>query len=172
MQHADTLRTWAYRYRDYVIDAFNADKPFNEFIKEQVAGDLLPGQTTDARRIATGFLAMGPKSLNNRNRAEFTMDLVDEQLDVTTRAFMAVTVACARCHDHKFDPIPTEDYYSMAGILTSTQTLYGGATGGGIRQSTKLIEQQEGRTAKQPEAQPKPDNNAAKIAELQKRKRA
>ena len=162
----------AWRYRDYVIDAFNADKPFNEFIKEQVAGDLLPSQTTDARRIATGFLAMGPKSLNNRNRAEFTMDLVDEQLDVTTRAFMAVTVACARCHDHKFDPIPTEDYYSMAGILTSTQTLYGGATGGGIRQSTKLIELQEGRTAKKPEAQPKPDNNAAKIAELQKRKRA
>ena len=162
----------AWRYRDYVIDAFNSDKPFNEFIKEQVAGDLLPGQTTDARRIATGFLAMGPKSLNNRNAQEFKMDLVDEQLDVTTRAFMAVTVACARCHDHKFDPIPTEDYYSMAGIFTSTQTLFGGATGGGIRHQTKLIELQEGRAAKKHEARPNPQNTAAKIAALQKRQRA
>jgi len=162
----------AWRYRDYVIDAFNADKPFNEFIKEQVAGDLLPGQTTDARRIATGFLAMGPKSLNNRNAQEFKMDLVDEQLDVTTRAFMAITVACARCHDHKFDPIPTADYYSMAGIFTSTQTLFGGATGGGIRHQTKLIELQEGRATKKPEAQPKAENPAAKIAALQKRQRA
>lgn len=161
----------AWRYRDYVIDSFNADKPFDRFIKEQVAGDLLPGKTTDERHIATGFLAMGPKSLNNRNAREFKMDVVDEQLDVTTRAFMAVTVACARCHDHKFDPIPTEDYYSLAGIFYSTQTLFGGATGGGIRHQTKLIELQEGRTAKNPEAKPKPVNNAAKIAALQKKRR-
>ena len=163
----------AWRYRDYVIDSFNADKPFDQFIKEQVAGDLLPGKTTDERHIATGFLAMGPKSLNNRNKAEFIMDTVDEQLDVTTRAFMGLTVACARCHDHKFDPIPTEDYYSMAGIFKSTQTLFGGATGGGIRHQTKLIELQEGRAAKKPEVTPKPKpvNNATKIAALQKRQR-
>ncbi len=162
----------AWRYRDYVIDSFNADKPFDQFIKEQVAGDLLSGTTTDERHIATGFLAMGPKSLNNRNAREFKMDLVDEQLDVTTRAFMAVTVACARCHDHKFDPIPTEDYYSLAGIFYSTQTLFGGATGGGIRHQTKLIELAKGRAAKKPAAQPKPVNNVAKIAQLQKRQRA
>ena len=161
----------AWRYRDYVIDSFNADKPFDQFIKEQVAGDLLSGTTTDERHIATGFLAMGPKSLNNRNAREFKMDVVDEQLDVTTRAFMAVTVACARCHDHKFDPIPTEDYYSLAGIFYSTQTLFGGGSGGGIRHQTKLIELAEGRAAK-PTAKPKPVDNAAKIAELQKRQRA
>ncbi|HIL24730.1 MAG TPA: DUF1553 domain-containing protein, partial [Verrucomicrobia bacterium] len=162
----------AWRYRDYVIDSFNADKPFDQFIKEQVAGDLLPGKATDARRIATGFLALGPKSLNNKNAREFKMDVVDEQLDVTTRAFMAVTVACARCHDHKFDPIPTEDYYSLAGIFYSTQTLFGGATGGGIRHQTKLIELAKGRAAKNPAAQPKPVNNVVKIAQLQKRQRA
>jgi len=161
----------AWRYRDYVIDSFNSDKPFDEFIKEQVAGDLLPGKTTDARRIATGFLAMGPKSLNNRNKAEFIMDTVDEQLDVTTRAFMGLTVACARCHDHKFDPIPTEDYYSMAGIFKSTQTLFGGATGGGIRHQTKLIELQEGRNTK-PVAKPKPVDNTQNVAELRKRQKA
>jgi len=161
----------AWRYRDYVIDSFNADKPFDQFIKEQVAGDLLSGKTTDDRHIATGFLAMGPKSLNNKNAQEFRMDVVDEQLDVTTRAFMGLTVACARCHDHKFDPIPTEDYYSMAGIFKSTQTLFGGATGGGIRHQTKLIELQEGRNTK-PIAKPKPVDNTQKVAELKKRQRA
>ena len=156
----------AWRYRDYVIDSFNADKPFDVFIREQIAGNLLPGEAADARHIATGFLAMGPKSLNNRNAQEFKMDLVDEQLDVTTRAFMAVTVACARCHDHKFDPIPTEDYYSLAGIFSSTQTMFGGASGGGIRHQTKLIELSDGRQAKHVESKA---NLAAKIAALQKR---
>ena len=134
----------AWRYRDYVVESFNEDKPFDQFIMEQVAGDLLSGEPTDDRLVATGFLAMGPKSLNNRNSAEFKMNLVDEQIDVTTRAFMGLTVACARCHDHKFDPIPTEDYYSMAGIFKSTNALFGGG-GGGIRQVTKLLELQEGR---------------------------
>jgi hypothetical protein len=135
---------YAWRFRDYVVESFNEDKPFDQFIREQVAGDLLPGEPTDDRLVATGFLAMGPKSLNNRNVAEFKMDLVDEQIDVTTRAFMGLTVACARCHDHKFDPIPTEDYYSMAGIFKSTQALFGGG-GSGVRQTTRLIELQNGR---------------------------
>ncbi|MBT3637689.1 MAG: DUF1549 domain-containing protein [Opitutae bacterium] len=134
----------AWRFRDYVVDSFNEDKPFDQFIREQLAGDLLPGETTDERMVATGFLAMGPKSLNNRNSAEFKMDLVDEQIDVTTRAFMGLTVACARCHDHKFDPIATEDYYSMAGIFKSTHALFGGG-GSGVRQTTKLLELQDGR---------------------------
>lgn len=143
----------AWRFRDYVVDSFNEDKPFDQFVREQVAGDLLPGKTTDERIVATGFLAMGPKSLNNRNTAEFKMDLVDEQIDVTTRAFMGLTVACARCHDHKFDPIATEDYYSMAGIFKSTHALFGGS-GSGVRQTTKLIELQDGR--KEP-GEPKTD---------------
>ena len=134
----------AWRYRDYVINAFNKDKPFDQFIKEQVAGDLLSENPDDESLIATGFLAIGPKPLNNGNKAEFAMNLVDEQIDATTRAFMAFTVACARCHDHKFDPVSTEDYYSMAGIFKSTRALFGGG-GSGIRQVTKLIELQEGR---------------------------
>ena len=83
----------AWRYRDYVIESFNQDKPFDQFVKEQIAGDLLSQNPDDESLIATGFLAIGPKPLNNRNKAEFTMDLVDEQIDATTRAFMGLTVA-------------------------------------------------------------------------------
>jgi hypothetical protein len=118
----------AWRYRDYVIDAFNKDLPYDQFIREQVAGDLLPAETEKERvrqQIATGFLAIGPKSHNERNRRQFEMDLADEQIDVTTQAFLGLTAACARCHDHKFDPIPQKDYYALAGIFRSTQTCYG-----------------------------------------------
>ena len=75
--------------------------------------------------VATGFLAIGPKSLNERNAKQFQLDLIDEQIDVTTRVFLGVSVACARCHDHKFDPIQQRDYYAMAGIFESTSTHYG-----------------------------------------------
>ncbi|MDA7906548.1 PSD1 and planctomycete cytochrome C domain-containing protein [Mariniblastus sp.] len=128
----------AWRYRDYVIDAFNNDTPFNRFIQEQLAGDLLPG-AGDNEAIATGFLAIGPKLLNEGNREAFVMDLVDDQIDVTTRAFMGLTVSCARCHDHKFDPIPTAEYYSMAGIFRSTSTLYGTNKQQGNRQGSSLV---------------------------------
>ena len=89
--------------------------------------------------IATGLLAIGPKSLNERNKEIFNMDIVDEQIDVTTRAFMGLTVSCARCHDHKFDPISQMDYYSMAGFFTSTKTHYGTGGGNGNRQVSTLI---------------------------------
>jgi len=118
----------AWRYRDYVIAAFNADKPYDQFIKEQLAGDLMTGGDAKAkaeRIIATGFLAIGPKLLNERNGTQFELDVVDEQIDVTTQAFLGITAACARCHDHKFDPIPTKDYYALAGIFRSTETCYG-----------------------------------------------
>ncbi len=128
----------AWRYRDYVIAALNADKPFEQFIREQVAGDLL-GDPSDEQLIATGFLAIGPKLLNENNRNAFVMDMVDEQIDVTTRAFMGLTVSCARCHDHKFDPIPTSEYYSMAGIFRSTETLYGTKNQQGNRQASELV---------------------------------
>jgi len=118
----------AWRYRDYIIDAVNADVPFDRFITEQIAGDLLPAKD-DAERarlmIATGFLAMGPKGLNEMNPAQFVADLADEQLDTVTRAVMASAVACARCHDHKSEPFSMEDYYALAGIFKSTQTFYG-----------------------------------------------
>ena len=118
----------AWRYRDYVIAALNSDKPFDRFILEQLAGDLLPFDTPVQRAehlVATGFLAIGPKTLNERSGLKFELDLVDEQIDVTTQAFLGLSVACARCHDHKFDPIPQADYYALAGIFRSTETCYG-----------------------------------------------
>ncbi len=118
----------AWRYRDYVIDAVNADIPFDRFITEQIAGDLLPAKD-DAERarllVATGFLALGTKGLNEMSEAQFAADLVDEQIDTVTRAVMASSVACARCHDHKSEPFSMEDYYALAGIFKSTQTFFG-----------------------------------------------
>lgn len=118
----------AWRYRDYVIDSFNRDVPFDQFVREQIAGDLLPAEDDQRRTeliVATGFLALGSKSHIERNKKQFEMDVVDEQIDTVTQAFLGVTVACARCHDHKFDPIPQSDYYALAGIFRSTETFYG-----------------------------------------------
>ncbi len=118
----------AWRYRDYVIAAFNADMPIDRFFKEQLAGDLLTGKDdTDKanKTIATGYLAVGPKSHNERNRKQFDLDVADEQIDAFSQGMLGLTVACARCHDHKFDPIPTKDYYAVAGIFTSTETKTG-----------------------------------------------
>lgn len=114
----------AWPYRDYVIDAFNQDTPYDQFVSEQVAGDLLPNRDDDAARIATGFLAVGPKR-HNDGGLSFRMDIVDDQIDTTFRAVQGMTLACARCHDHKFDPIPANDYYALAGIFLSTEPLYG-----------------------------------------------
>ena len=120
----------AWRYRDYVIAAFNADKPYDQFVREQIAGDLLPAGS-DAERaehlIATGFLALGPKELAEKDRLQFQLDVVDEQLDTLGQAMLGLTIGCARCHDHKFDPIPQRDYYALAGIFRSTETCYGTA---------------------------------------------
>jgi hypothetical protein len=119
---------YAWRYRDYVIDAVNADVPFDRFITEQLAGDLLPYDSDEERSrllIATGFLALGPKNLDEMNALQFTADLVDEQIDTVTRAFTASSVACARCHHHKFDPYSMEDYYALAGVFASTKTFFG-----------------------------------------------
>jgi hypothetical protein len=116
----------AWRYRDYVIAAFNADKPFNRFAAEQLAGDLL-ADSEPARRdelvVATGFLAIGPKMLAEDDPVKQQMDIVDEQLDTTCRVFLGLTMGCARCHDHKFDPLTMGDYYSLAGIFKSTRTM-------------------------------------------------
>jgi len=116
----------AWRYRDYVVTAFNTDKPYDEFVRQQLAGDLLPSTTTAERHenlIATGFLALGPKVLAEVDSLKMEMDIVDEQVDTVGRAFMGLTMGCARCHNHKFDPILTEDYYGMAGIFKSTRTM-------------------------------------------------
>ena len=118
----------AWRYRDYVIDAVNADKPYDQFIREQIAGDLLPADTPERRDeqlIATGFLALGVKDVNQRFKVRFVMDNIDEQIDTVSRSVLALTASCARCHDHKFDPIPTTDYYALAGIFHSTDLCAG-----------------------------------------------
>ncbi|MBA4019846.1 MAG: hypothetical protein C0483_21990 [Pirellula sp.] len=121
----------AWRYRDYVIDAFNADLPYDQFLREQIAGDLLPTSTDETaaernrRRIATGFLTIGPKSLTERKPEQFALDVADDQLDTVCRAMLASTAGCARCHDHKFDPIPQTDYYALIGIFQSTENLPG-----------------------------------------------
>lgn len=122
------LYPYAWRYRDYVIDSFNRDKPFDQFVREQVAGDLLPAESaeeSDAQAIATGFLTIGPKTLNESSVLLFNLNVADDQIDATCRAFLALTANCARCHDHKYDPIPTRDYYALAGIFTSSVNLAG-----------------------------------------------
>jgi hypothetical protein len=123
----------AWRYRDYVIRSFNNDKPFDEFVREQIAGDLMPSddwRLRDDRIVATGFLAIGPKLLGEGAKELFEMNLIDEQIDVMSRSILGLTISCARCHDHKFDPVSTRDYYGLAGIFGSTATLYGPMTPG------------------------------------------
>jgi hypothetical protein len=117
----------AWRYRDYVVRALNADKPYDRFLTEQIAGDLLP-EPSDPQDLrdaltATGFWTLGPKMLAEQDQEKMVIDIVDEQLDIATRTFLGMTVSCARCHDHKFDPVPTTDYYALAGILRSTRTM-------------------------------------------------
>lgn len=118
----------AWKYRDYVVDAVNRDVGFDRFIVEQIAGDLLAAETVAERerlQTATGFLALGPKDVNQRFKERYQMDNVAEQIDTVTRSVLALTVGCARCHDHKFDPIPTADYYRLAGIFASTEDAAG-----------------------------------------------
>ena len=117
-----------FRYRDYVIAAFNADTPYDQFLREQLAGDLLPAKNTaqrDRQLIATGFLSIGTKNTLEENDRRYVMTVVDEQIDSMGRSLLGLTLACARCHDHKFDPISTREYYSLAGILSSSEPLAG-----------------------------------------------
>jgi len=122
---------FAWKYRDYVIDSFNRDLPYDQFIREQLAGDMLPGKEGPTENgesvnrrgiIATGFLALGPKAVAQQDKMKMLYDVFDEQVDVTTKAFLGLTVACARCHNHKFDPILTKDYYSLINIFASTRS--------------------------------------------------
>jgi hypothetical protein len=113
----------AWRYRDYVIESLNRDKPFNAFLREQIAGDLMLAENDAQKRehlIATGYLGIGPKNLDNTDKEVLRMDVVDEQIEAVSRGIMSISVSCARCHDHKFDPIPTADYHALAGIFRST----------------------------------------------------
>lgn len=119
---------YAWKYRNYVINSFNQDKPYDEFIREQIAGDLIHSKNDhdwEENLTATGFLALGSMDLNERDVEQFSLDRIDDQLDTIGRAILGSTIACARCHDHKFDPIAQTDYYALAGIFASTSTLSG-----------------------------------------------
>jgi len=117
----------AWRYRDWVVRMFNRDLPFDQFVLHQLAGDLLPAPSDEEAAgdllTATGMLVIGPKMLAEQDKDKMVIDIVDEQIDTVTRTLLGLTVACARCHDHKFDPISAEDYYSLAGIFYSTRTM-------------------------------------------------
>ena len=117
---------YAWKYRDYVIEAFNNDMPYDQFVREQIAGDLLAGddssQVNKRGIIATGLLALGPKAVAQQDKQRMLYDVYDEQIEVVSKSMLGLTVACARCHDHKFDPILTKDYYSLAGIFASTRS--------------------------------------------------
>ena len=128
----------AYRYRDYVIDAFNGNKPLPEFIRQQIAGDIqvppAPGQKpttppTAEDIIATGFLAIGSWELVSGDKEQLRMDVVDRQVNRIGKVFLGMTLECARCHAHKFDPVSQEDYFAMAGILRSSVMLHGRLNG-------------------------------------------
>jgi len=113
--NADPRMPYAYTYRDYVIRSFNEDLPYDRFILEQIAADQLPANDRDNRRLAAmGFLTVGREFTGNPN------DIIDDRIDVFSRGLLGLTVTCARCHDHKFDPIPTRDYYSLHGIFNSS----------------------------------------------------
>jgi hypothetical protein len=121
----------AWRYRDYVIRAFNQDLPYDQFVKEQLAGDLLPSQrvTPDGKQldtpVATGLFGLGEERNGATDLGEVRAEKMDSRIDVFGKAFLGLTVACAKCHDHKFDPIPTTDYYALGGVFESTQLVLG-----------------------------------------------
>ncbi len=135
VRYADSVgRVWnapflyAARYRDWVIDSLNEDKPYNRFVAEQIAGDLLPAKTVLQRRdqiVGTGMLALGSMNVQEGDYEQYILDQVDDQIDVVGRAFLGLTLACARCHDHKTEPVTMRDYYALAGIFYSSRTLSG-----------------------------------------------
>ncbi len=137
--------TEAWRYRDWVVSALNRDLPYDRFVIDQIAGDLVEPAAPDRLNvdgtIATGFLAVGPWGNGDADKEKMLTDIVDDQLNVTSRAFLGLTVTCARCHDHKFDPIPTADYYSLAGIFYSTHIIpdVGPKTGGALMLRVPLL---------------------------------
>jgi hypothetical protein len=115
--------TSAFRYRDWVIEAFNSDMPFDRFAKLQIAADLMEtgGASDFPDRAALGFFGLGAQYYKNSDAAKAVAEELDDRIDTVTRGFLGLTVSCARCHDHKFDPIPTQDYYSIAGVFSSSK---------------------------------------------------
>ncbi|MEO2015370.1 MAG: DUF1553 domain-containing protein [Fuerstiella sp.] len=131
----------AWRFRDYVIKSFNDDKPFDQLIREHIAGDLLPYRSDrehDDQVTGVGYLTLGPTNYEQQDKELLRMEVIDEQIDTIGRTFLGLTIGCARCHDHKFDPIPTADYYAMAGVFRSTETLLPGNVSTYVTTSLKM----------------------------------
>ena len=125
----------AWRFRDYVIDSFNRDKPYHQLVREHLAGDLLPHSSPAQRNsqlIGSGYLVLGALNYELQDHELLKMEFVDEQIDTVGRTFLGMTLGCARCHDHKFDPIPTSDYYALAGIFQSTRSMGKGSAASGV----------------------------------------
>jgi len=136
----------AWRYRNYVIDSYNKDKPFDKFILEQIAGDLLDSKDYLQQRerwLATAFLLLGPTNYEQQDKELLQMDVIDEQIQTVGKAFLSMTLGCARCHDHKFDPIPASDYYALAGIFRSSKFLTPGNVSGWTKRPLPLPPEQE-----------------------------
>jgi hypothetical protein len=134
---------YAWRYRDYVIDAVNDDLPIDRFFTEQIAGDLLEASSNEERArllVATGYLAVGTKNLSEQNGWQFLADIIDEQIDSLSRSMLGSSIACARCHDHKFDPFAMQDYYALAGIFASTKTHFGTFVSPASQQGGELLQ--------------------------------
>ena len=157
----------AWRYRDYLIQAFNQDKPFDQFIKEQLAGDLMPSASPEQRAsqlVATGFLMVGDLEIVNPDKAKMETDHIDTQLIKIGGAFLGMTMGCARCHDHKFDPIGLEDYYGMAGMLRSSPSS-GKMVGFGVWSTIRSVPLPESPT-QIAERQKAEADHAAKLAAM------
>mgnify|MGYP000932360708 CR=1 FL=1 len=143
----------AWRYRDYVVEAFNRDLPYDQFLREQIAGDLMPSDAPlrerQRRFVATSFLALGNHNLEEQDKRQLDLDIVDEQLDTLGKALLGQTLGCARCHDHKFDPVPTRDYHALAGILASTVSLSHSNVSSWLDLPLPLDVEEEARVAEQ-----------------------
>lgn len=117
----------AWRYRDYLIESYHSDKPYDRFIREQLAGDLLPAASPEQRReqlIATGFIVLGDVDINAIDKLKMEHDFIDSQVNKVGAVFLGMTLGCVRCHDHKFDAIGQQDYYALAGMFRSTKTTF------------------------------------------------
>lgn len=130
----------SWRFRDYVIQSFQNDKPLPQLIKEHLAGDLMPADSSkqrDEQVVGSGYLVLGPNNYEQQDKEQLRMDVIDEQINTMGRTFLGMTLGCVRCHDHKFDPIPSTDYYALAGIFRSTQSLTFGNVSGYVTTSLK-----------------------------------
>ncbi len=163
----------AWRYRDYLVNAFNADKPFDEFVREQIAGDLLPPKSIEDHAeniVATGFLMVGDIEIVNPDKAKMEADHIDTQVSKIGQTFLGMTLGCARCHDHKFDPVGLEDYYAIAGTLRSSPSSHKMPDMGvwSTLNSTPLPETQAQRQARE-QLEAETDQKIANLKDEQKK---